>query len=299
MSSIKNVAIIGGAGGNLGPAVTSALLDAGFNVTVLSRSSSSSSAPAGAKVHKTDYASSSSLEEAFKGQHAVVSTIATAAVGSQDIIVNAAVKAGVKRFIPSEFGINTQKVTGGAAKILARKIETQKLLNEAVKNNPDFSWTGVATSLFFDWGLKAGSLGFNLKEKKATIYESGNEPFTGTNLHTIGLAIASILQKPEDTANKYFDIASFTTSQNEVLKILEDVSGEKWTVEKADTKSIGKSADESLTKGEYGPAFGGFLKVLLFGDGEGTSPKEGELANGLLGLPKEDLRGTIKGVLRA
>jgi hypothetical protein len=61
------------------------------------------------------------------------------------------VKAGVKRFIPSEFGVNTQKVQGGAAKILAGKVKTQELLNQAVKSNPNFSWTGVANNLFFDW----------------------------------------------------------------------------------------------------------------------------------------------------
>lgn len=128
-----------------------ALVNAGFNVTVLSRSDSTSSAPAGTKVHKVDYTSSASLDEAFKGQDAVVSTIATAAIGSQGPIIDAAVKAGVKRFIPSEFGLNTQKVQGGAAKILAGKVKTQELLNEAVKSNPGFSWTGVANNLFFDW----------------------------------------------------------------------------------------------------------------------------------------------------
>jgi hypothetical protein len=145
--------------------------------------------------------------------------------------------------------------------------------------------------------LKSGSLGFNLKDKKATIYDSGNEPFTTTNLATIGLAIAAILKKPDETANKYLDIASFVTTQNEILKILEEESGAKWTVEKGDTAAAGKNADESLAKGEYGPAFGGFLKVLFFADGKGTSPKDGDLANGLLGLPKDDLRATIKGAL--
>jgi hypothetical protein len=145
--------------------------------------------------------------------------------------------------------------------------------------------------------LKVGSLGFNLKEKKATIYDSGNEPFAGTNLATIGLAVAAILKKPEQTANKYLDIASFITTQNEILKLLEEENGEKWTVEKADATAIGKSADESLAKGEYGPAFGGFLKVLLFADGKGTSAKKEELANGLLDLPKEDLKATIKAAL--
>jgi hypothetical protein len=36
-----------------------------------------------------------------------VSTIATASAGTQNKIIDAAVKAGVKRFVPSEFGSDT------------------------------------------------------------------------------------------------------------------------------------------------------------------------------------------------
>jgi hypothetical protein len=81
-----------------------------------------------------------------------VSTIATAALANQEIIIDAAVKAGVKRFIPSEFGINTTKITGGIAKIFATKIQIQKdRLKKAVEENEGFSWTGVSSSMFFDW----------------------------------------------------------------------------------------------------------------------------------------------------
>lgn len=81
-----------------------------------------------------------------------MSTIATAALANQGIIIDAAVKAGVKRFIPSEFGINTTKISGGIAKILATKIQIQKdRLKRAVEENEGFSWTGVSSSMFFDW----------------------------------------------------------------------------------------------------------------------------------------------------
>lgn len=60
-------------------------------------------------------------------------------------------KAGVKRFIPSEFGLNTQKVTGGTKKILGAKIALQEQLEKTAKAHPSFSWTGVSTGLFFDW----------------------------------------------------------------------------------------------------------------------------------------------------
>ena len=166
MSPIKNVAVIGvcqlsiedkdmlthlQATGNLGPAVVRALLDSGFTVTALTRANSTSTVLPGVKVHKVDYSSPESIAEAFKGQDAVVSTIATAGLGQQQAIVDAAIKAGVKRFIPSEFGVDTTTVGGGAAKILEGKIALQGALAKAAEENKGFSWTGISTGMFFDW----------------------------------------------------------------------------------------------------------------------------------------------------
>ncbi len=141
-----------------------------------------------------------------------------------------------------------------------------------------------------------GSLGFQLPSKTATIWDSGNEPFTGSNLAFIGQAIASVLKQSEETKNKYLKVASFVTTQNAILAALEEESGEKWTVVKQKTSDSQKIADEKLAKGDYS-AFGDYLKVLLFADGSGASPKEEQLANKELGLPKEDLKSTIKAAL--
>jgi len=200
----------------------------------------------------------------------------------------------VQRFIPSEFGINTTNLSGGVAKILGFKVKTQEQLKRATSENPNFSWTGVSTSLFFDWGLKKGSLAVSIPTKTATIYDSGDEKFTATNLPTIGLAVAAILKDPAGTKNRYLDIASFTTTQNEILGILEEETGEKWTVKRATTEDSERVADEKLEKGDYS-AFGDYLKVFLFRDGKGGSPKR--LANEELGLGNEDLRKTIKAAL--
>jgi uncharacterized protein YbjT (DUF2867 family) len=107
--------------------------------------------PAGVKAHKTDYSSPASLAKAFQGQDAVVSTIATGALGRQQAFIDVIVKAGVKRFIPSEFGIDTTRATGGVAKILGAKIALQGLLNKTAAENSHFSWTGISVGMFFDW----------------------------------------------------------------------------------------------------------------------------------------------------
>jgi putative NADH-flavin reductase len=295
--SIKNVAVIGG-GGNLGPAIVQALLDAKFNVTILSRPESEKTFPSAAPVLKIDYTSAEALAEAFKGQDAVVSVIAGPGIPLQPSIIDAAVKAGVKRFIPSEFGVNTRSLDrdSGAAKILAGKIKSVDHLEAVAAANPNFTWTGLATSLFFDWGLKVGSLGYKAADKTVTIVDSGDEPFTGTNLPTIGLAVVSVLQHLPETANKYLDISSFKTTQNEILSIFEHETGSKWTVTKVKSEDVLKEGNEKLAKGDFS-SFINFLKALLFADGKGQARKT-TLSNDLLGLPKEDLKETIKASLK-
>lgn len=65
--------------------------------------------------------------------------------------MDAALKAGVKRFIPSEYGINTQNLEGGIGKILSGKTAAADLLKKSARENSGFTWTGLSTSMFFDW----------------------------------------------------------------------------------------------------------------------------------------------------
>ncbi|RYP76314.1 hypothetical protein DL769_003654 [Monosporascus sp. CRB-8-3] len=296
--TIKNVVVAGGSG-NLGKAVVRELLKAGYKVTVFARKDSTSTFPPEVPVRKVDYGSVESLKPALEGQDAVVSTLATVAVGSQNPLIDAAVEAGVKRFIPSEFGINTRIVEGTAiGQLLQGKIKTVDYLEEKSKANPGFTWTGVSSGLFFDWGLVYGSSGFNKSTKTAIIYDSGNEVVQASNLDFIGRAVASILANEDKTANKYLSIGSPNFSQNEVLEVVERETGEKWEVRKASTADEGKIGLEKLSKGDYS-AFSNLLKERIFKDGAGLSVKGDNSANGLLGLQEESLEDTIKAWLRS
>jgi hypothetical protein len=140
--------------GNLGQAVVRELLDAGFAVTVLTRegSTSTSKLPSEVVSKEVDYSSVDSLRSALEGQDGLVSTVATGAVGGQRPLVDAAVAVGVKRIIPSEFGINTRFLGNSQiGTILQGKIQTLNYIHEQSKKNPSFTWTGISTGLFFDW----------------------------------------------------------------------------------------------------------------------------------------------------
>ena len=150
--SIKNVIIIG-AGGNLGPYILSAFTsDPYFTVSVLARHSSTSTFPSHVNVHRVgdDYPEAELLE-AFKGQDAVISTAMQAVKGGHQSIIDAAIKAGVKRFVPSEFGGNTQnkKATALVPGLFGGKVEVVDYLKQ--KEGTGLTWSAIVTGPFFDW----------------------------------------------------------------------------------------------------------------------------------------------------
>jgi uncharacterized protein YbjT (DUF2867 family) len=136
----------------MGVPVVMALLESGFDVMAITRQQSTATFPARVTVKKVDTTSTDALTEALKGQDAVVSTVGTAAASSQKTIIDAAVAARVKRFIPSEFGYNTREARGTkVGGLLKAKIETVDYLIELSKKHDWFTWTGLSTGTLFDW----------------------------------------------------------------------------------------------------------------------------------------------------
>ncbi|KAK0665968.1 hypothetical protein QBC41DRAFT_231670 [Cercophora samala] len=295
MVSIKTVAVLGGTG-NLGPSIVHHLLSAGFTVTGLTRASSTNSTPVypdSVTVHKVDFASFDSLRSALDGQDAVVSVVGSPGVAAQKLAVDAAVAAGVKRFIPSEFGVNTRKVRDRPiGRILREKVEVVDYL---IGREGEISWTGVSTGLFFDWGLeKHGLSTINLGDKTSSVVDSGNEKFQVSTLAQVGRAVVKILQHPEETKNKYLVTSSFQVSQNEIIKTVEELTGEKYPVVKREkAEDLQKAGEEKLAVGDY-RAFIDFLRAYNNADGAGNAVSEEESANGLIGLEYEDLRESVR-----
>ena len=67
----------------------------------------------GAKLIRVDYSNKESIKKALAGVDVVISTLAVAALDVQPGIAEAAKEAGVKLFVPSEFGGPTEGETEG------------------------------------------------------------------------------------------------------------------------------------------------------------------------------------------
>lgn len=119
-----------------------------LNVTVLSRPTSTNTFPDGVQVIRSDY-SPSSLVGAFRGQDAVVSLVGRDGYAEQKKLIDAALEAGVKRFIPSEYGNNS---ADPRVRALAPILEGKKTKVDFLKQHESqMSWTVIITGAFFDW----------------------------------------------------------------------------------------------------------------------------------------------------
>lgn len=303
MASIKNV-IVAGASGNAGTAIISALVESGFTVSVLTRSSSKATFPSAVTVIRTDY-TIPSLVEAFKGQHAVVSTIATGSNDQQKKMVEAAITAGVKRFIPSEYGVDTSLPQ--IADVLPQALPKQRFIEYLkTKESIGISWTAVIVGGFFDWAFAIpGLMGWNVPEREAVIFDGGDIEYEATNVDQLGRAVAASLTDDhfEATKNNYVYVNSFTVTQNKILAILEELTGDKFAITHSTRADISKSGWETYNaaiaagKIAEGGYFPGVLEIItgqiLDKDALNGYSKRKELWNDELGLPKDDLKKTL------
>ncbi|KAM0252766.1 hypothetical protein ACHAQJ_007604 [Trichoderma viride] len=290
---VKNVMLVG-AGGNLGPHVLQSLLEAKFSVSVLSRVSSKATFPPNIQVYKTDY-SKSSLVDALKGHDAIVSTIGGGGLAEQQRLIDAAVLAGVKRFIPSEYGID---VCHPRAIEIVPFFNQKKQIHDYLRSKEadGITWTSIGTGPFLDWGLKAGLFGFDLKNHSAVFVNEGTQPFSTTILPTVGNAIASVLTHASETENKRIFVQSFRTTQKQLLEILEGQTGTKWKVSLVPADEMISTGRQKFSKGEGGVL--DLLQAAMFKGGCGSDfETEYEVHNGLLELSPDKLEKSIASIL--
>ena len=90
------------------------------------------------------------LVEALRNQDVVISTVGLSAQAQQYKLIDAAVDAGIKRFNPSEWGMDNADINNlELCPVFKGKGETTKYLKS--KESATFSWTAVATSIWLDW----------------------------------------------------------------------------------------------------------------------------------------------------
>ncbi|KAI8629978.1 NmrA-like family protein [Xylariaceae sp. FL1651] len=266
MTVIQKVAIFG-ASGNFGAPITSALAGAGFDVTVITRPDSASVFPEGLRVIRADYADVGALAAALAGQDAVVCAVGPGAIGSAAGMVDAAARAGVKRYIINDFGWGTNERSLPEFKAIGetRQVAWKRAMEYAERDEgkeDGFSWTGITIGNPIDWALaKFPRMGFNIASRRATIYDAGTEEFTGTTLAGIGQSVVGVLRRPGETANRFVRVRSIQVSQNTLLEAFQRATGgAEWEVERASAAQVLEDGRKKHREG----AGGWVLDLLVY-----------------------------------
>ncbi|KXH40045.1 NmrA-like family protein [Colletotrichum nymphaeae SA-01] len=298
----KSVLLVG-ANGTLGAKILDSLVAAkSFKLSALKRAGSKSTIAYPADqvqvIEIDNELSYEGLKKAFTGQDVVIVSFRLRDLDQHLRIAEAASAAGVKHFMPADFGsIDADNPRARELIPLYRwKRAVRQKAQELADKNPDFAWTGIVCGHFFDWGVKEGFLHAYLDTKKIDVIDGGDIKASVATLPRVGEAVVRILNLgvTEVTKNKTLFIQSFCITQNELLQSLEKATGAKWTVNKVESESF---IAEHKVKADAGDAEAIEDLVFAVGQLDANWTKRDDFAMKTLGLEDEDLDTVIADVV--
>ncbi|KAF2795208.1 isoflavone reductase family protein [Melanomma pulvis-pyrius CBS 109.77] len=251
--------------------------------------------PPNAIDHRTSDFSSQSLESVFAGQNLVISTIAGGDYDLQVRIIDAAIAAGVKRFIPHEFAQDS--LNRGLQERIPRSQTRARIidyLRGVSITHTAFEWVAVAVGCILDKMLVSGDLGFDLQWESATIHGTGTEKFAATSLGRVGVVIASVVRNWHMVKNQFVYAAGVLVSANEVLASLERSTTSTWSVGYSTVDDCIREGELRIERGF--PDSGMFLmeRSILYDESlNAANAFQHQSVNGLLQLESETVEAIV------
>lgn len=225
----------------------------------------------------SSYEDTASLAAALQGHDILISTISGAAAGIVDpLLLSAAIAAGVRRFIPSEYTVdvmhpNAIEVAG--SNVLAARIANARDI-QVLAEQGEIEFTTLVTGAFLDWWFEMPNSVVNRKDRKVMVLDGGNKKLTGATTEFVAKCIEPIIIMPEQlTRNRRMRIAEVGYSSNDMLSAFGEVTGEKWTAIHQSTDELVGQAVETAERGDARGQYLGYILKLNF-DGKGAASFE-------------------------
>lgn len=220
------VIVVAGATGNLGGRIARALLERGASVRALVRSST-----AREKIERLEALGvtiASEAAPACSGAACVVSALAglrDAIVDAQTVLLEAAVRAGVPRFIPSDFSIDFTKFPPGENRNLDLRREFHTRLDKT-----SISATTIFNGAFAD--MLTGRMPLILfKAKRVLYWGNADQRMDFTTIDDTAAFTASAALDP--STPRFLRIAGDQLSARELAAVVSEVTGEKFRLFRA------------------------------------------------------------------
>ncbi|CAF0759888.1 unnamed protein product [Adineta ricciae] len=241
-NEMKKVVVAGGTG-SVGRNIVDAIVATGkYAVIVFSRQQPSNPVPKGVTLIIVDYNDHYQLHQTLKNVHTVISCIGDLDESCRDAqiaLLHACLKAGVKRFAPSEWA-------GSSERNISIELYTKvkKPVVDAVKCS-GIEYTLFLNGLFMDYFaspqqsnpyLEPMPFGVDMNKCTARFVGTGDEPFNVTLLEDVGKFVAAALDL--EHWELHSGIVGSRTSWNEVIRLGEKVREQKFEVERLTVDEI-------------------------------------------------------------
>jgi uncharacterized protein YbjT (DUF2867 family) len=223
--------LIVGATGHLGQEMVKACAAAGNAIHALVRPETRKDTTkmkglqaAKATIHEGDLKRYDSLLAACKAVDYVVSTVGGMEIGDEPALIKAVKEAGVKRFIPSDFGLDPAATGPNSCVLFDAKASMHKAIKQA-----SIPYTFVHANGFFSyWVRTLGDLtklmGDTLPPAEVNIYGDGNVKGSFASVADIATVTARALNDPK-MQNQEVRIIANTLTQNELVDLWQKQSG--------------------------------------------------------------------------
>jgi nucleoside-diphosphate-sugar epimerase len=298
MSSFKNVLLIG-ATGSIGSVVLEALAkDASFTLTLLQRASSKAQLPEQHKIISiADSYPTEELIHAFKGQDVVLNCMTSLSVMDQFRMIDAAISAGVRRYVPSEYGLNNMRSEAQALNDVFRaKGKVQEYLRERAAEGV-IEWMAISCGMWIKWSMAHDFLGMHVAERKFVFWDNGERLFSCTTEENTAAGLIEALKRPEETKNTNVYLSDFAISQKQLLEAIERIQGVKYATETIDSYALISEKQREVKGGSDLATFALIETGFVTGRYGGHLEEEGKVMNEQLRLPKKTLDEVVRGAL--
>lgn len=272
-------------------------------MTAIQRASSTNTVPDAASSVKVDLSSLKELTAAFKNQDVVISAVPSPKLETERVWMDAAVDAGVKRIMPSEFSTNLETQLSRQLPIVKDKLEIRKYVEELATAGK-VEWTTVNNGPFFlNFIWTNGWMGPNPAKKFTTYHDGGDKIVCTSTLERIAEGVAKSIapEHAASTRNKPVYVHSTAMSERKMTEIVCKVAGISPKDFKETNVSIDAATNEAydaLKKGDMSK-MGNFYVPFCFGDGYGGDFRDisWNKTFGLKDMTETELEQTVKGWL--
>ncbi len=233
----NQTALIVGATGNLGSLIAHELVQRNTQIRALVRNVATTDAQQragidrltklGVEIVEGDISKNLGLDRAVAGVDIVVSTVQ----GSEDVIVDgqrhlleASKKAGVSRFIPSDFSGELRNLKSGEHYLYNLRIRFGQILRSS-----GIPWTSIQPGAFMFAYIGPFIGMFDLEKGTVERWGTGDEPIDLIDLHDAARYTAEAALDPK-AANNYVRVVGEVSTHNKVIASYKTATGRALTV---------------------------------------------------------------------